>query len=347
MKHVKLYIFLYFTSGFLLDSVYRSLDRVARGYSPPWLQILVEQGSGYYLAMALLPGVFYVARKFPPAWSFQFVFAHLGAVICYSAVHTSLMWGTRLILFPLFGLGHYDYGAMPARYFMELPAQLIHYATLLIAYAVYQSWLRSKQLESQLTAARLELLSHQLQPHFLFNALNAVSAAIYEDRDRADRMLERIADFLRATLKLPDSPLVPVSTEISLARQYLEIMKARMEDRLAFEIVCDKQAESAQAPSLLLQPLIENAVEHGQDPATGKLDIGIGVTRRNGILSISIRDRGRGFPPHGAVSPSGNGSGHGLANVRKRLAAAYGDRASLRLSTHAEGGAMVEIAIPQ
>ena len=121
----------------------------------------------------------------------------------------------------------------------------------------------------------------------------------------------------------------------------LDMMKARLEDRLTFEIVCDPRAESTHAPSLLLQPLIENAVEHGQDPATGRLEIGIGVARGDGMVSISIRDHGRGF------SPAAKGAGHGLANVRKRLAAAYGDRASLRLGTHADGGAIVEIAIPQ
>jgi len=289
----------------------------------------------------LLPWVFFMARRFPPAWTFRFIAVHLFGVVSYSLVHTSLMWGSRSIVFPLFGLGKYYYGSMPARYLMELPVQAIHYATWIAVYAVYRHWLRTKDLEKQLISARLENLSHQLQPHFLFNALNAVSAAIYEDRDRADHMLERIADFLRATLKLPDSQMNPVTTELALARQYLGVMKARLEDRLTFEIACEVQAESVKVPSLLLQPLIENAVEHGQDPVSGKLDIGIDVSGRDGRWNISIRDHGLGFSSHG------NDSGRGLANARERLAAVYGNRASLRLGTHAEGGAIVEIVVLQ
>ncbi len=156
-------------------------------------------------------------------------------------------------------------------------------------------------------------------------------------------MLERIADFLRTTLKLPESPTVPMTTELGLVRQYLDVMKARLEDQLTFDIACGANAESAQVPALLLQPLVENAVEHGQDPATGRLNIGIGVERRNGFVDITIRDHGRGVLSNG----SSNGTGHGLANARKRLATVYGDRASLRLNTHADGGAIVEIVIPQ
>jgi LytS/YehU family sensor histidine kinase len=343
MKHIKLYIFVYFTLAFLLDVVYRCLDHLARNEPPQWGERLIEQATGYYLAMLLLPWVFAVTRRVPLAWSFTSIGAHLLNVGALSIVHTSLMWGSRTILFPLFGLGHYYYGTMPTRYFMEFPSQLIHYAMWVAAYTVYQNWLRTKDLETQLVSARLENLSHQLQPHFLFNALNAVSATMYEDLGRADRMLERIADFLRATLRLPDTPMVPVTTELALARQYLDVMKARLEDQLTFEIACGANAESAQVPALLLQPLVENAVEHGQDPATGRLDIGIGVQRRNGFVDITIRDHGRGVFMNG----SQNGPGHGLANARKRLATVYGDRASLRLNTHADGGAIVEIVIPQ
>jgi sensor histidine kinase YesM len=263
----------------------------------------------------------------------------LGAV-AYSLIHTSLMWGVRSVLSPLAGMGPYNYGAMPLRYLMEFPSQLIGYAMWISAYSIYRNWLRTKDLETQLVSARLENLSHRLQPHFLFNALNAVSATMYEDLGRADRMLERICDFLRSTLRLPESPMVPVATELALARQYLEVMKARLEERLTFEIACDGHAEEIRMPALLLQPLIENAVEHGQDPASGQLDIGIGVQRDGEFVNISIRDHGRG------VSSHGNG-GHGLSNARKRLSTVYGDRAALSLNNHPGGGAIVLIQLPE
>jgi hypothetical protein len=341
MKHVRLYIFLYFTAGWLLDVVYRCLDRIAWNQPPHWAQRSIDQATGYYLAMLMLPWVFLVTRRFPIGWSWKSIGAHLGGVVCFSLVHTSLMWGTRSILFPLFGLGPYDYGAMPMRYFMEFPGQLIGYSMWVGAYTVYHNWLRTKDLEKELIGARLSALTHQLQPHFLFNALNAVSAAIYEDPNRADRMLERISDFLRATLRVPSSPVVPLSTEFGLARQYLEVMKARLEDRLQFEIECDAGAQSAQVPALLLQPLVENAIEHGQDPLSGLVDLRLQATRQNGFVTISIRDRGRGFSSDG---PGLNG--HGLSNTRQRLKTVYGDHASLRLACDSAGGAQVDVRIP-
>ena len=341
MKHVRLYILLYFTAGWLLDVVYRCLDRVARNQPPQWAERSIEQATGYYLAMALLPWIFFVTRRFPIAWSLKSAGAHLRGVVVFSLVHTSLMWGSRLIVFPLFGLGRYDYGAMPTRYFMEFPSQFIHYSMWVGAYTVYHSWLRMKDLEKELVAARLSALTHRLQPHFLFNALNAVSAAIYEDPNRADRMLERISDFLRATLRLPESPMIPLSTEMGLARQYLEVMKTRLEDRLQFEVECEASAESAQVPALLLQPLVENAIEHGQDPLSGRVQIRLEATRKNGFVTISIRDRGRGFSSHEESS-----NGHGLSNARQRLKTVYRDHASLDLARDSGGGARVDVQIP-
>jgi two-component system LytT family sensor kinase len=339
VKNIRLYIFLYFTSAMALDVVYRSLDRVTRGHPSAWPEILIEQATGYYGLMALLPAVFWVARRWRLRWSVTTIGVYLAALVCLSIVHTSLLWGSRTLLFPLLGLGPYDYGAMPVRYLMEFPSDVIAFAMWVAAFNIYQNWLRIKDLETQLVSARLENLSHQLQPHFLFNALNAVSATMYEDLGRADRMLERICDFLRATLRLPDSPMVPVSTELALARQYLEVMKARLEDRLRFEISCDPAAESLPMPALLLQPLVENAVEHGQDSASGCLDIGIQVRYNGHSIRITVRDHGRGIS-------SNHSTGHGLSNAERRLKTVYGASATLRLQGHPEGGAVVEVRIP-
>jgi two-component system, LytTR family, sensor kinase len=340
MKHVRIYIFLYFTASWLLDVVYRCLDSLTRNQPPHWAERTLEQATGYYLAMVLLPWIFFVTRRFPVGVSWRPAAAHPGGVISYALAHTSLMWGSRLILFPLFGLGRYDYGAMPTRYFMELPSQFIHYAEWVAAYTVYHNWLRTKDLEKQLVAARLSALTHRLQPHFLFNALNAVSTAIYEDPQRADKMLERLSDFLRATLKVPDAPMVPLSSEFRLARQYLEVMKARLEDRLQFEIECDADSGTAEVPALLLQPLVENAIEHGQDPLSGRIEIHLKAIRENGFVSISICDRGRGF-----ISRAPSPDGHGLSNVRQRLKTVYRDHASLDLDGDA-GNASVVVRIP-
>jgi LytS/YehU family sensor histidine kinase len=276
----------------------------------------------------------------PLALHLKPIAAHLGAMVCYALAHTSLMWGSRLVLFPLLGLGRYDYGTMPTRYFMEFPSQFIYYVGWLTAHTVYRNWLRTKDLEKELVAARLTALTHRLQPHFLFNALNAVSAAIYEDPHRADKMLEAISGFLRATLKVPDAPMVPLSAEFGLARRYLEVMKTRLEDRLQFEIEYDADLENAQVPALLLQPLVENAIEHGQDPVSGRVDISVEAAREDTFLTISIRDRGRGFG-----SDASGINGHGLSNARQRLKTVYRDHGSLDL-VHDSDGTCVRVRIP-
>jgi two-component system, LytTR family, sensor kinase len=338
MKRVRFYIFLYITATMFLDVAYRTMDRLARGRSSDWSTILLEQATGFYGIAVLLPFILWSARHVPFRISLRSLVWHAAALLCFSVLHTSWNWGTRLILFHVFKGAHYDYGLMPLRYAMEFPSDLIAYGLWLGAYAVYRNWQRAKDLETQLVLVRLENLSRQLQPHFLFNALNSVSSVMYEDVARADQMLGRLSDFLRATLRLPESPLVPVSTELALVRQYLDVMQSRLEDRLRFEICCDPRAELTQLPALLLQPLVENAVEHGQDPGSGCLDIGIAVRRDGPIVHITIRDHGSG--------PASAAGGQGLQNAHQRLRTIYGNRAALRLDRHPQGGALVEISIP-
>jgi two-component system LytT family sensor kinase len=339
MKRIRLYVFVYFTATMLLDVAYRSLDRVARGRDSEWAIVLIEQATGFYGSLLLLPLILWSARTVPfryrsaTSWLW-----HLGVVIVYSLIHTSWNWGSREVLFKLIWRQTYDYGLMPVRYYMEFPSDVISYGIWMGAYAVYRNWLRSRELENQLMAARMESLSRQLQPHFLFNALNAISGVMYEDVSCADRMLQRLCDFLRSTLRLPESPLVPVSTELALVQQYLDVMQSRLEDRLHFDIECDPNAEASQLPALLLQPLVENAVEHGRDPQSGNLNIDLAVRRDGQIVRITIRDQGSG--------PSRDTAGKGLQNAHQRLHAAYGDRAALTLSHHPDGGALVEILIP-
>jgi two-component system, LytTR family, sensor kinase len=338
MKRIRLYIFIYFTATMLLDVVYRTLDRLVRGGPSDWLVVLLEQATGYYGTMVLLPFILWSARRFPFRLAATSIAWHAAALVVFSVLHTSWNWGTRLVLFSVFNLGHYDYGRMPLRFFMEFPSDVIAYGLWLGAYAIYSNWLRAKELETQLVSARLDNLSRQLQPHFLFNALNAISSVMYEDLSRADQMLNRLCDFLRATLRLPESPMVPISTELALVQLYLNVTQSRLEDRLRFDICCDSQAEVTQLPSLLLQPLVENAVEHGQDPSSGRVDIAIAVRRDGELVRITIRDHGTG--------PLPASEGRGLQNAHLRLRTVFGDRAAIRLNRHPEGGALVEIHIP-
>ena len=338
MKRIRLYVVLYFTVMVFLNTAYRSLDNVTRGYPAHWGLVFLEQGTGVYGIVALLPLILWSARRFPLRWSVRRILCHVVTLVIFSVLHTLWNWGTRELIFAMLGMGRYDYGIMRVRFFMEFPGDVLVYVLSVGTYMVYQNWLRSRDVEQQLAAARLENLSRQLQPHFLFNALNAVSGVMYEDVARADEMLARISDFLRATLRLPESPLIAVSSELDFTRRYLDVMQARLENRLHFAISCDPQAETARVPALILQPLVENAVEHGQEADSGKLDIDISIQKSDGWIRITIRDHGPG--------PTRSSGGHGLENTRQRLATAYKGEAHLRLEPHPLGGAVAEILIP-
>lgn len=338
MKRIRLYLFLYFTATVLLQFAYQTLDRLARGSPSDWWRILIEQGTGVYGTAVLVPFMVWAFRRYSLRRSVTPWLEHGFLLILFSILHSSWNWGTRAFLFRIFGLGTYHYGKMPLRYFMEFPADIITYALAAGAYWIYQDWMRRRQIESELAMARLDGLTRQLQPHFLFNALNAVSGLMFEDVNRADLMLERICTFLRSTMRLSDSPLDSISNELVLARQYLEIMQTRLEDKLAYSIQCDPRAENVQIPALLLQPLIENAVKYGPDPDSGDLHIQIEIELCQMGVKIRVRDHGRGL--------QAKADGQGITNTKKRLANHYGEIADFRLRTHPLGGAVAELEMP-
>jgi two-component system LytT family sensor kinase len=338
MKRIRLYLFFYFTGTVLLQLTYRSLDRLTRGSASDWQVILVEQATGVYGTAILLPFMLWAFRRYPFRRSIAPWLQHSFLLAAFSILHTSWNWGTRILLFRVFAFDGYDYGKMPLRYFMEFPADIITYALAAGAYVVYRNWRRTRDIESELAIARLNGLTRLLQPHFLFNALNAISGLMYEDVDRADLMLERICTFLRSTMRSPDSPLDSIANEPLLATQYLEIMQTRLESKLVYSIQCDPNAEAIQIPTLPLQPLIENAVKYGHDPDSGNLNIEIDIERSNQTVGIRIRDHGPGLQSiH---------EGQGLKNTKRRLVSYYGVAAAFRLSAHPGGGAISELELP-
>jgi signal transduction histidine kinase len=338
MKRIRLYLFLYFTGTTLLEFAYRTLDRLTRGQSSDWKTVLIEQATGVYGTAVLLPFILWAFRRYPFRRSAILWSQHTFVLIVFSILHTSWNWGTRILIFRIFDLGLYDYGKMSLRYAMEFPADVITYTMAAGAYWVYQDWMRTRNIESELAMARLDGLTRQLQPHFLFNALNAVSGLMYEDVDRADLMLERICTFLRSTMQSSDSPLDSIANELVLARQYLEIMQTRLESKLVYSIQCTPRAEKIRIPALLLQPLIENAVKYGPDPTSGNLDIQIEIEFSDQVVSIRIRDHGRG--------PQIMAYGRGITNTKRRLTTHYGETATFCLRSHHQGGAVAELEIP-
>lgn len=205
---------------------------------------------------------------------------------------------------------------------------------------------RERSLEAEAAAhqAQLEALRYQINPHFLFNSLNAVSTLVTERRnDEAARMLSRVSDFLRLTLNTPVRDEVALADEIDYVRQYLDIERVRFGDRLRTEVDVAADAWEAAVPSFVLQPLIENAVRHAIAPREGGGTIVIKAKRAGDVLRIAIIDDGPGV----REESRSNGNGRiGLANTRDRLRALYGDRGRLDLSNGDGRGTRATVEIP-
>ncbi|HKU63037.1 MAG TPA: histidine kinase [Gemmatimonadales bacterium] len=193
----------------------------------------------------------------------------------------------------------------------------------------------------QLAEARLHVLSAQLQPHFLFNTLHAVSALIWEDQARADRLLARLSELLRLTLRSGNRVETTLEEELALLARYVEIQETRYGDRLRIRIEAEPEARQAMVPHLILQPLVENAIRHGitRRTAPGRVEV---VARAGaGRLHLSVRDDGVGLPSGRPLR-----EGVGLGVTRARLRQLYGAAQEIELSAADGGGAVCALSIP-
>jgi LytS/YehU family sensor histidine kinase len=195
-------------------------------------------------------------------------------------------------------------------------------------------------LEARLADAKLEALRMQLHPHFLFNTLNAISTLVHKDPNAADEMIGNLSELLRATLDTAEQEIA-LRQELAFLDRYLEIQQVRFGERLRIEREVDAAALDAHVPTLILQPLAENAIRHGiePDPAPGVVSI---RARRNGDrLILTVANNGAA-----AKMPAKSESGIGLTNTQARLQQLYGANCRLTFNSGAEGGFRVEIEIP-
>jgi signal transduction histidine kinase len=269
---------------------------------------------------------------------------HVPAAILFSLAHTLGMVGIRKVVYALMGT-RYEFGDPLLGFAYELQKDLITYA-LIVGFCV--AWRSGRvrrerelalvQLERDLGQARLAQLTAQIEPHFLFNTLNAISNRMHEDVEAADRMIAALAVLMRVALSETGEARVRVVDDVVWLERYFELMRERFRGKLESRIDVDPAARDARIPRLLLQPLIENAFEHGLRGGQGRVDVSIDVDGDR--LRCVVADDGRGLAP----DADGPTEGHfGLALLRDLLVESGG---GLDLTNAPNGGARLRAEVP-
>lgn len=344
--------FLAFTAVGFLNFAYRYLDDLARQQQHTFARRIFEEMTGAYSGALLFPVLLWAVRWIRSRrghW-LRVLPLHLLTAVGFSVSDTTLMAISRSLLAPVFGLGVYDYGIMYFRYPMEFAQHAIAYCVMAGGIYVFDFYrearnrqVASAELEAQLTQAQLHNLRLQLQPHFLFNALNTISSVMHEDVRRADAMLTQLSDLLRRTLQGADVHEVPLHEELEFLRNYLAIMQARFGDDLKVEFAVEPPASDALVPQLLLQPLVENSIRHGREAGSSKVNVQVRARREDSRLMLQVIDNGPGIPQ---LEQGTWRRGLGLSNTEERLEGMYGADHQLILENTDGGGLTVTVRLP-
>jgi len=274
------------------------------------------------------------------------------SVVAWAPVATALAAGfvdghTRdmretLAAWTPFGMS-WGFWATPLRFFLPpYVLGLCAIALVLMARRHHREAVRAAELASAYAAARMAMLSAQLQPHFLFNSLHAISVLIEDSPRQAMIMLARLGDFLRHALESSHWPWVDVATELTGLEAYLAVQQTRFSDRLSISIDASPESLGVYVPSLLLQPLAENAIEHGRNEGGPTLHVRVGASLVAERLCIVVNNSS----PQLLTDLSAADYGHGLSNVELRLRAAYGDDARLTVGPDRQGGTSAFLDLP-
>jgi len=302
---------------------------------------------------ALSPLIFRLSRRFELRKAFpRNLFIHLALsvllslfVLSVAAVLTWYFGYPNLTRSPtLFSLWRNN--AFSIYYFHQ--GLTIYWATVAVAHALHyyrairEGEARTAQLAAQLAQAQLQALKMQIHPHFLFNTLNSISALLHKDVETADKMIARLGDFLRLTLKASSAQAVNLGKELEFLKCYLEIQQLRFQDRLTIDVDVEPQTLDLMVPNLILQPIVENAVRHGVSSQTEPGHIIVRALRQDGRLLMQVEDNGPGLK----MNPNGTALGIGLNNTRARLEQFYGNDFEFQIANSAGRGVIVTLKIP-
>jgi signal transduction histidine kinase len=292
----------------------------------PWL---VRVSGRFSIPRLVLFGVLLTVVQIVVAAQFTVWLRPYQPVVLYTYVQSlNLLWPVRIVIDPL------------------------AYGLLIVggkAFAAYeranQLALRESQLEAEVTKARLDALSLEIQPHFLFNTLNSIAALIrMHDNRGALSMLVGLSDLMRSTLDRTGGQVAPLGDEVALVRRYVDIQRARFGDRLDVSYRIDRACESMDVPTFLLQPLVENAMRHGLSGDGQTCHVEIGAAANGDGLRLWVSDDGRGLPAGFDLQQH---AGTGLRNTSSRIDRLYGPAARLTVRNNIPAGTTVELTLPR
>ena len=306
-----------------------------------------------YLWAALTPLVFWATRRYSVErtnWHRR-ISMHLGLGLIISlAVDVVENVNLRYVAQPSWA-DQLSFSPLEAFLELDFLDDLLIYLAILAAGFARDYFLRYQErrahadrLQAQLTRARLEALRMQIHPHFFFNTLHAISSLVERDPQRVRRIIARLSDLLRYTLDDENGQEVPLRKELQFLDGYLDIQRIRFPDRLAVEKEVASDTLDALIPSLILQPLVENAIKHGVSGRRGEGTIILRARRSRDMLVLEVQDNGPGLTDPDDAAP--HREGIGLSNVEARLQEMYGERAAVRLRNVENGGLLARISLP-
>jgi len=267
----------------------------------------------------------------------------------YWVIFVPMAFGIRHAVYALVGES-YPHGGWGEVYLYEDVKMTIYFSIfaaitfgVVSFHAMLEEQLRVERVNASLREAQLLQLTQQMQPHFLFNALNTISSLMHSDVQRADTMLVQLSDVLRATLDVREQHQVPLDTELRLLRGYAALMSERFSDRVSITWQVDDSLLGCTVPVMSMQPLLENVFKHTVEKRRQPTAITVSVQREQDMLVLRVEDDSGTLP--GGVAPA-EGSGIGVRNLRERLAALYGGRASFDLLQLSPAGVRAEIRLP-
>lgn len=331
---------------------------VAHDHRIGWGQALYWSFGDWYEWALLSPVIFWLCRMFRfdrQSWRGSLA-AHLVGGLVLAAVHAALCALAAVFQGWITGEPKGFGGTLRQLLAGRFHYNLAVYAVIVCSWHAWDYYRKFREREAQaaelsgrLAQAQLQTLRMQLNPHFLFNTLNAVSALMLKDVNAANKMISRLGDLLRLALENTERQEVPLQQEIEFLRRYLEIEQIRFGDRLQLKMDVDPATLAAAVPNLILQPLVENAIRYAVEPQESAGEIELRSTRDNGSLVVQISDNGTGSKDQtiGSIDKSLNGREQvGLRNTRERLRKLYGERQDFQLTRNARGGVTASLSIP-